>query len=622
MIHFDTLRSDIKNAVIELAGDPYQKVTSITFTDYIENDQKAIDFFRDKTLDNGEALPEKNQLEYCCNASILNALSYIEKNKMAQRKAMASSKSKSELWIKLAEIVSALPKHTYPHSLPTNHRKLKDRLKQYLNEGYDCLIHKNFGHKNSEKINDDAKSFIFARWCDRVKRVTSYNHLLKEYNTEAVKQGWKEIKSETTLINFLTDPKIENLWYGHRFGELKAKEKYNFQFKTSLPTMRDSLWYADGTKLNLYYADENGNRATINVYEVMDAYSEVFLGYHISPSEDYEAIYHAFKMAIQVSEHRPYQISVDNGSGNKKLESGNFLNRISHLAIKTAPYNGKSKTIESAFGRFQSQFLAQEWNFTGQNITATKVSSHPNMEFILANQDKLPTLDQVKETYLKRRQEWNAAAHPKTGVPRIDMYFESENEQAPAVSPFQMVDFFWIERKEPITADAAGISFKEKKIQYDYVVYEDNSRSVDVAWHRKNVDNKFYIKFDPDDMSLIYLYQKTPLGLRFVKAAETAPIVVRGKQEQEDLHNEFIKSIDIKNKTLRKETRDHVESILETHKMRAIDYGFNDPILKGIEKKERAVKSEQIKTKKTDIGQYQKELSEAVPSENDIYKLM
>lgn len=60
--------------------------------------------------------------------------------------------------------------------------------------------------------------------------------------------------------------------------------------------MRDALWYGDGTKLNLYYLGEDGKVRTTMVYEVMDAYSEVLLGYHISDAEDYEQQYHAYRM--------------------------------------------------------------------------------------------------------------------------------------------------------------------------------------------------------------------------------------------------------------------------------------------------------------------------------------
>ena len=77
LIEFNTMRTDIKNKVIEIAGDPYAKVTTISFIDYIEQDQKAYEFFKNYTLDSGEALPEKNIKEYCTNANILNAINTI-----------------------------------------------------------------------------------------------------------------------------------------------------------------------------------------------------------------------------------------------------------------------------------------------------------------------------------------------------------------------------------------------------------------------------------------------------------------------------------------------------------------------------------------------------------------
>lgn len=620
LIQFDnTMRSDIKAKVLEkakeLGCDPYAKISTTFLVDYIEDDQKAYDFYQKHTIDNGESLPEKTKKEYCANAKICNAINIIVSSKQAQRKALANSKGK--IWEEINRAVKNLPKHTYPHSLPENERRLKDKVKQYLNDGYGVFIHKSFGSKNAEKINDEAKAFVLACWTNPVKRVANYNQLLKIYNQQAEEQEWKLLKSEQSLINFLTDPKIEPLWWANRFGELKFKEKFTMPFKTALPSMRDSLWYSDGTKVNMFYQDANGKMKTINVYEVMDAYSEVFLGYHVSENEDYEAGYQAYKMAIKTSGHRPYQVSFDNGSGNKKLHNGGFFDKISHLAIKTQPYNGKSKTIESAFGRFQTQFLAQEWNWTGQNITATKVSSHPNMEFILANVDKLPTLNELIALYVEKRTLWNQAPHPKTGKPRIDMYFESINPDAPEVTPFQMVDFFWIERNLPITCTSSGVSFKEKKIQYEYVVYQENSRAIDQDWHLKNVNQKFHIKFDPDDMSLIYLYKKTALGLKFVCAAETKVEIHRGHQEQEDWEAQYYRDQIEETKQIRIGIGDQVEANLVNHKMSADNYGFKTPTLKGIN-------SKKVKKQKTDIAQYQKKVSEAVLTEDteSIYDLM
>ncbi len=115
LIEFNTMRTDIKNKVIEIAGDPYTKVSTISFTDYIEQDQKAYEFFENYTLDSGEALPEKNKKEYLANANVLNAINNIYQNKAMQRKALAGSKL--NVWQKITEVVSELPRHTYPHSL-------------------------------------------------------------------------------------------------------------------------------------------------------------------------------------------------------------------------------------------------------------------------------------------------------------------------------------------------------------------------------------------------------------------------------------------------------------------------------------------------------------------------
>jgi hypothetical protein len=148
LIQFDTMRTDIKNKVIELVGDPYEKITTIKFADYIEDDQKAYEFYTNFTLDSGDVLPEKARLEYRANANVCNAIQYLLNSKIAQRKVLAGGKL--NVWQKIAEVVSQLPKHTYPHSLPSNHRRLKVKVNQYLNSGYEVFIHKSYGSKNAE----------------------------------------------------------------------------------------------------------------------------------------------------------------------------------------------------------------------------------------------------------------------------------------------------------------------------------------------------------------------------------------------------------------------------------------------------------------------------------------
>ncbi|MCK0206184.1 Mu transposase C-terminal domain-containing protein [Ornithobacterium rhinotracheale] len=598
MVAYDSIPERFKKAIRSVVnGDPYEKAKHIFFADYIKPDFKAETFYKEYELNDGSSLPAERQVEYYHSAMMLNTCHEIITNVITCKKFGG----KMRAWAKMADAIQNLPTQ-YKHKLPANPRRLRQRYRDYKTNGYEVLIHSNYLNTNAEKLSGDAAKWTLARWANQVDVCANLAQLHAEYNALAERKGWKEIREEKTFYNFLYSPEIEPLWYGHRHGELAAKERYGYQLKTKMPVFRDSLWFSDGTKLNYYYLDENGNISTCQVYEVMDAFSEVLLGYHISKSEDFEAQYSAYKMAIQISGYRPYQIKYDNQGGHKKLQNGDFLAKIAKIQTATQPYNGKSKTIESAFGRLQSQFLKRDWFFTGQNITAKKQSSKANMEFILANKSSLPSLDEVKAVYEKRRKEWNSAPHHKTGKPRIEMYFESTNPDTKAVEIWDMVEMFWVTREKPITVSAAGVSFIEKKVKYDYMVYTDDNQP-DLEWLGKSIGKKLVVKFDPEDMSEIRLFEDTPLGLRFVAVAKTKIEVGRAIQQQDDWEQGYIRKVIKDNKTIRQARRDTMEEILAEWGMTAEQQGLVKAPLKGIERNKVGRK------KGAEIGEYTKKIS-------------
>lgn len=602
LVAYESIPDRFKVKIREVVkGDPYDMVKYIDFRDYIKPDYKAEKYYRDiHELEDGSPLPEDKQIEYTHTAMILNACHDITTNVFTNRKFGG----KITAWKNIAKAVANLPDHTYKHKLPRNYRRLKQKHNDYLANGYESLIHGNFLNTSAQKLNGDACRWALARWSNQVNRCANLAQLHAEYNKEADKQEWKHIKEEKTFYNFLYDEEVQPLWYGHRHGELEAKEKYGYQFKTKMPAFRDSLWYSDGTKLNYYYLNEEGKIETCQVYEVMDSFSEVFLGYHISKTEDYKAQYSAYKMAIQTSGFRPYQIKYDNQGGHGKLQAGDFLSKIARIQTATQPYNGKSKTIESAFGRFQQQYLKRDWFFTGQNITAKKQESKANMEFILANKANLPSLEDIKKVYEERRKEWNSAPHHKTGIPRIDMYLQSKNPDTKAIEIWDMVNMFWVTRKKPATVDTQGISFTEKKVDYFYMVYNEDGMP-DLEWLKKSIGKKFVVKFDPEDMSEIRLFEDTKLGLRFITAATTKVEVSRGMQGQEEFEASHIRKVTDQVKKVRLSTRDEMENILEEYGMTAEQQGLNKPNVKGLEYSKRGRK----KKNHGEIGQYTKALS-------------
>lgn len=331
-------------------------------------------------------------------------------------------------------------------------------------------------------------------------------------------------------------------------------------------------------------------------------YSECFLGYHISATEDYEAQYYAYKMAIQKAGHKPYELKYDNQGGHKKLEASDLLKNLARHAVNTAPYNGKSKTIESAFNRFQSQFLHKDWYFTGQNITAKKKESRGNEEFILANQKNLPTLDEVKAQYAKRREEWNNAPHPKTGIARSEMYRTSVNEETQAVDCLDIISIFGVTTKDPATYRAGGIEIQVKKQKYAYEVLTADGMP-DMDFYRRNIGRKLYTRYCPDDMSIVSLYEKDATGkMRFVAMAQTFIAIEGAMQNQTSEDLSFIRQIDAANKKMRIDNERERNELLASHNMHPNQHGLKVAPLKG-------VNTSKDKKGKIDIGELQKEVS-------------
>jgi hypothetical protein len=540
LIVYNSLPEKYRKGYEAKYGDPVELLKKQQMKDKIKLDDKARTFYEAFEYDlNGVQthLSDKLKDEYTINASVLNVLIHDLNDKVALTKAL--NNRRRDLWEIITGSCEKL-REVYGHTLPNNTARLKDKINRYKKQGYSSLISGKIGNYNTLKITGEfGRLMIALKRC----RVPVYNdtQLFEESNRIAAEKGWKPLKSIRSMKQWFAQPDIEPLWYDAVYGELKAHQRYGRKHQTALPSRRDTLWYGDGTKLNLYYRDDDGKVRTTSVYEVMDAYSEVLLGYFISDTEDYEAQYHAYRMAIQVSGHKPYEVVHDNQGGHKRLEVRGLFDKMCHVHRTTAPYSGQSKTIESTFGRFQAQVLHKDWRFTGQNITAKKDSSRPNLEFIEANKDQLYTLAELKNKYLESRKEWNEAKHPATGISRIEMYQSSTNDETPEVSVLDMVDMFWVMTKKQSTFTSAGIEIEVNGQKYKYEVYSEPGVP-DHEWRNKHSYQRFFVMYDPYDFTSVRLYWKDKAGdLRFERVAEPYMVVHRAIQDQTEGEAVFIR---------------------------------------------------------------------------------
>ena len=575
-----------KARYMERYGDPEQRMKEAMMRNRIKLDSEAREWYEAFTYEkNGkqEHLTEKLIEEYTINASVLKELLKM----MAQRRAIRQSLNGSMggAWEVIYQSSETMRKE-YQHTLPQNEARLKAKIKAFKDGGYSSLISGKVGNLNTIKITPEFGQLLIALKRCRVPVYTDAQ-IFEEGNKRAEANGWKPLKSLSGLKRWFNSAAIMPLWYDAVYGEQAARQKFGRKHRTALPTKRDALWYGDGTKLNLYYQDDAGKVRTTQVYVVIDAMSEVMLGWHISDSEDYEAQYLAYRMAIQTSKHKPYEIVHDNQGGHKKLEADGLFNKLCHVHRTTQPYNGESKTIEAVFGRFQQQVLHKDWRFTGQNITAKKMSSRPNLEFIEENKDSLYTLEELKDAYTKATKEWNEMQHPAFGKSRQEAYDNSVNEETQQVTAHDMVDMFWVTAKRMSTFTDQGISVTIKKEKRQYEVMSQPGIP-DHEWRRQHTYERFVVKYDPYDFGSIRLYKKEADGnLRFERVAEPYVVIHRAIQEQTESEATFIRQEQAANTTDRIERTVAGREIEKAHGVMPEQHGLRSPKPKGMTAAER-----------------------------------
>ena len=202
LIDVKSIKRPDRRAAIEAAFGSIEEQDKKPSIMDIVIDEDARMFFRDYTYtdESGKErhLPEDTQRQYTNEASIFNMFRRVYNKQIVARATNGKRKTKKEFFsecIKQAEILA----EKYTNKLPSNVRSLERKYEEYTTNGYESLINKLYGNKNSGKITEDAKYWIIARYATPVDKVTT-QQLLAEYNQEAAKhEDWKTLSSEQTI---------------------------------------------------------------------------------------------------------------------------------------------------------------------------------------------------------------------------------------------------------------------------------------------------------------------------------------------------------------------------------------------------------------------------------------
>ena len=612
-VEWMSLPDRFKVKYIAKYGDPEE--AQLRQNSMITFDEKARVFFAQYELPDGSPLKEDKQQEYMVNASVLNKMLEME---TVQRRQRAQRGNRTPVsWENIMEQCEQL-RENYGHTLPKNAARLREKMRQYSREGYECLVSGKLGNANTTKITDEVAEWLLAHKAS-VNPVYTVAQLLDLYNSTAAKRGWKAIKSAQTLIEFFERPDIKPQWYAVEQGAQRANNLFLRQNRTVMASCRDALWYIDGTKVNLYfkYWDEKSRRTkvgTTSCIYVMDAHSEVFVGWYMCENETFQTTYEALRNAFERTGFMPYELVSDNQAGFTSKAAQRWRAKLETISHTTTPENGKSKTIESAFGRFQAEVLHRHINYTGGNITAKSSKTKVDVAKIIQNVEALPTYEEVRAQNEADINIWNSLPHPKfAGKSRMDVYRTSVNPQAIALTDIIRDKVFYVATEKASTFRASGIEVTLNGVKRVYEVFSAPN-TPDLEWRRKNTGREFVVEYDPHDLSRVRLCIDDPnYGLQFNTWAEPYMMIHRAMQDQvEGERSSIISALNANKKEI-------VRRDLQTRALQmkyGVGYesaGYNAPLPQGVSRTEYLRFAEEIRAEEQSGERKEEPVREPLP---------
>jgi hypothetical protein len=387
----------------------------------------------------------------------------------------------------------------------SNGRTLERRLKSWQEQAHQSLLPKHFGNNNARKAGAVQIKRLIDLYGTPIK--PSVAKVTEIINREALQYGWPQL-SEERVRQILRLPENLQICTLARHGRDAARNAQERNFQRRRPSHADAMWIIDGSTIQLYYLDENGKVCSdLYAVAIADGYSQAIIGYAIGYTETGTLVQAALRKAARTTGMAPYQLQYDNSSANKGTETQQVMEALAHLHFPTAPYSGKAKVIEAIWGRMEQGFLHSFPNFKGGNITARSVNSRANPDHLAAlkKSGNLPGRDAVIAQFQLAIETLNNTAGKKDNRTPAERYRDAHEARTP-ISDMMMMNAFWVDRKHPARYTKDGVVIEVDGERHAYEV--EKERGVECMEFRlKWLGETFTVKYDPDDLEYIALYQ-------------------------------------------------------------------------------------------------------------------
>jgi len=294
MVAFDSLSSDLQACLISRLGKhPAEVVKKNMIVELLQPDYKAVAYFANYQLPDGRTLPADVQRRYATEAMLLQACKQLQGNNKKLRKTMGSEGNR-KAWELISKMVAQLDSQEYPHSLPTSANRLRIKVQEYSQGGYESLISGNWCSANARKVTDIVERLICSIHGDEKLPFVEHTHEIymqflagvldiADVETGEIfdrklfvnsKTGAPLTLSTTTIWNIVQNPKNSGLLAKKRMNTIDYNTKMVSYAHRKRPEFALSKISMDDRTLSR----KTTSGQWLNSYGVYEPMSECWLG--------------------------------------------------------------------------------------------------------------------------------------------------------------------------------------------------------------------------------------------------------------------------------------------------------------------------------------------------------
>lgn len=389
-----------------IARDPIRRLI-------IKNNQVLQQLLSFRYGNEAKALPIKRVKQYSRACDILEALNRIDESRNKAIKELGITVP--EFYNHLRDIIIEEQKNGEAEKydgynqlytrFPYHYVSLRDKVKEYKEKGFSCVIDKAYGNTTALKVKtDDAKDFLIQL----LKNPLQYSDVLVAmlYNTKAEQEGWDNI-SPFAVKSWRT--KYADEITPHREGKAAFNEKFIRQVKGMRPSAPLYLVEHDDNNLDLLYSSKDSDYNRYVAIVVTDSHCDLVLGKSVILSHTPETwqVHHAYLDAMYYIRsmtgawYMPHELKADKWRS-KSLTP--FYNKIAKF-VPPSHGNKHRGYIEQFFGSQlwkNAQKLISTGNWSGNNISSKFRGFNPDMLEKSLKEKSRPMIGEEAETQIEQ----------------------------------------------------------------------------------------------------------------------------------------------------------------------------------------------------------------------------